>query len=206
MADALTNVLYRNAVWCWLQSNDCVLYINGTNTKHSESLIKSYPISSYRVACDLLTLWCYTKYCCSRIKLPLVKPLHTCHSYCLYTTNWPLRSVLKSHQSSKMPLRMVRQTLLHHFGTLSLHLSNVPLPLMLSRASFIYSVRHIPRSIDFYSVRVYYSWLFLCFLFTNAFEHDDLFWNKRIIIIIICCLLLLLLYYFYYYHYYYFCY
>ena len=50
---------------------------------------------------------------------------------------------------------------LHPFGTLYLHLLNVPLPLILSRAAWrlIYSMWRIPRSTESYIVRVYCLWL-----------------------------------------------
>ena len=54
---------------------------------------------------------------------------------------------------------------LHPFGTLSLHLLNVPLPLIPSRAAWrlIYLMWRIPRSTESYIVWVYCLWLFLVF-------------------------------------------
>ena len=51
---------------------------------------------------------------------------------------------------------------LHSFGTLSLHLLNLPLPLIPSRAAWRLTclMWHILRSTDFYIVWVYCLWLF----------------------------------------------
>ena len=72
--------------------------------------------------------------------------------------------------------------LLHPFGTLSLHLLNVPLPLIPSRAVWrlIYLMWRIPRSTDSYIVWVCCLWLFLSVFYLKAllsmvtFHH---FWN-----------------------------
>ena len=72
----------------------------------------------------------------------------------LYTPTRPLRSQNKN--LLKVP---------HPFGTLSLHLLNVPLPLIPSRAArrLIYLMWRIPRSTESYIVWVYCLWLFLFF-------------------------------------------
>ena len=88
----------------------------------------------------------------------------------LYTPTRPLRSENKNLQECQdavwkglvdAALRMP----LHPFGTLSLHLLNVPLPLIPSRAAWrlIYLMWRIPRSTESYIVWVYCLWLFLVF-------------------------------------------
>ena len=63
---------------------------------------------------------------------------------------------------------------LHPFGTLFLHLLNMPLPLITLRAAWrlAYLMCRIPRSIDSYIVWVYCLWLFQCFPLTCAFERS----------------------------------
>ena len=102
---------------------------------------------------------------------------------------------------------------LHSFGTLSLHLLNVRLPLMPSRAVWrlIYSMWHIRRSLTLilykYIVCDSFSVFYLQALLSTHSDFSPFFklalYKYNIIIIII--LLLLLLYYHYYYHYYYCC-
>ena len=60
--------------------------------------------------------------------------------------------------------------LLHHFGTLYLHLLNVPLPLISSRAAWrlIYWMWRIPRSTESYIVWVYCLWLFFSVFYLQA--------------------------------------
>ena len=88
---------------------------------------------------------------------------------------------------------------LHPFGTLYLHLLNVPLPLTPSRAAWrlICLMWRIPRSTESYIVWVYCLWLifsvfYLQALLSTVTSHH--FWNQRYINVTLLLLLLLLLY------------
>ena len=123
-----------------------------------------------------------TRCCSSLIKLCMVKPRHISPSCCLCTLPpgpCDQRTKISSECQDAVWKGLVDAALrmpLHPFGTLSLHLLNVPLPLIPSRAAWrlIYLMWRIPRSTESYIVWVYCLWLFfLCFLLTSAFEHGD---------------------------------
>ena len=92
----------------------------------------------------------------------------------LYAPSRPLRSEYQDAVWKSLVDAALHMPL-HSFGTLSLHLLNLPLPLIPSRAAWrlTYLMRHILRSTDFYIVWVYCLWLFQCFLHTSAFKHGD---------------------------------
>ena len=106
-----------------------------------------------------------TRCCCSLMKLRVVNPRHISPSCCVCILQpGPCDRRI---QISKMPFGrgLVHAALrmpLHPFGTLFLHLLNVPLSLIPSRAAWrpTYLMWHIPRSTDSYIVWVYCLWLF----------------------------------------------
>ena len=98
-----------------------------------------------------------TRCCCSLIKLCMVKPRHISPSCCLgilqpgpvireQKSQEYQDAVWKGYAGLRMPL--------HPFGTLSLHLLNVPLTLIPSRSAWrlTYLKWRIPRSTDSYIV------------------------------------------------------
>ena len=92
--------------------------------------------------------------CCSLLKLSIVNPLHISPCCCLCILQPGLfdqrPKIFSEYQDAlRMPL--------HPFGTLSLHLLNVPLQLILSRAAWrlTHLMWHIPRSTDSYIAWVY---------------------------------------------------
>ena len=94
----------------------------------------------------------------------------------LYTPTRPLRSEKKKiPQSAKMPFGNVLvdaalRMPLHPFGTLYLHLLNVPLSLIPSIAAWrlIYLIWRIPRSTESYIVWVYCLWLVFSLFYLQA--------------------------------------
>ena len=106
--------------------------------------------------------------CCSVIKLCMVTPRHISPSCChciLQPGTFDQRTKISSEYQDAIWKGLVDAALrmpLHPFGTLSLHVLNVPLPLIPSRAawSLIYLMWRIHRSIDSYIVWVYCLWLF----------------------------------------------
>ena len=112
-----------------------------------------------------------TRCCSSLIKLCMVKPRHISPSCCLCTLPpgpCDQRTKISSECQDAVWKGLVDAALrmpLHPFGTLSLHLLNVPLPLIPSRAAWrlIYLMWRIPRSTESYIVWVYCLWLFLVF-------------------------------------------
>ena len=129
-----------------------------------------------------------TRCCSSLIKLCMVKPRHISPSCCLCTLPpgpCDQRTKISSECQDAVWKGLVDaalRMLLHPFGTLSLHLLNVPLPLIPSRAVWrlIYLMWRIPRSTDSYIVWVCCLWLFLSVFYLKAllsmvtFHH---FWN-----------------------------
>ena len=108
-----------------------------------------------------------TRCCCSLIELCMVNPLHSSHSCCLCILQpgpCDQRANISSEYQDAVWKGSVDAALrmpLHLFGTLSLHLLNVPLPLIPSRAVWRLTnlTWHIPRSTDSYCVWVYCLWL-----------------------------------------------
>ena len=122
-----------------------------------------------------------TRCCCSLIKLWMVNPCHISSS-CYLGIPQPgpcdQRTKISLEYQDAAWKGLVDAALrmpLHPFGTLSLHLLNVSLPLIPSRAAWrlTYLMWRIPRSTDTHNVWVYCLWLFQCFLLTSAFEHGD---------------------------------
>ena len=110
---------------------------------------------------------CYSSF----IKLCMVKPRHISPSCCLCILQpgpCDQRTKISSECQDAVWEGLVDAALrmpLQPFGTISLHLLNVPLPLIPPRAAwrFIYLMRRIPRSNEPYIVWVYCLWLFLVF-------------------------------------------
>ena len=107
-------------------------------------------------------------------KLCMVKPRHISPSCCICILQpgpCDQRTKISSEYQDAVWKALVDAALrmpLHLFGTLYLqllHLLNVPFPLIPSRAAWrlIYLMWRIPRSTEFYIVRVYCLWLFLVF-------------------------------------------
>ena len=118
-----------------------------------------------------------TRCCSSLIKLCMVKPRHISPSCCLCTLPpgpCDQRTKISSECQDAVWKVLVDAALrmpLHPFGTLSLHLLNVPLPLIPSRAAWrlIYLMWRVPRSTESYIVWVYCFWLFLVFSIYKRF-------------------------------------
>ena len=112
-----------------------------------------------------------TRCCCSIKKLCIIKPRHISPSCCLGILQpYPCdqRTKNSSEYQDAVWKGLVDAALrmpLHPFGTLSLHLLNVPLPLIPSRTArrLTYLMWRIPRSTDSYIVWVYCLWLFSVF-------------------------------------------
>ena len=129
-----------------------------------------------------------TRCCSSLIKLCMVKPRHISPSCCLCILQpgpCDQRTKISSECQDAVWKGLVDAALrmpLHPFGTLCLHLLNVPLPLIPSRAAWrlIYLMWRITRSTESYIVWVYYLWLifsvfYLQALFSTVTSHH--FWN-----------------------------
>ena len=109
-----------------------------------------------------------TRCCCSRIKLCMVKPRHISPSCCLCILQpgpCDQRTKISSEYQDAVWKGFVDAALrmpLHTFGALFLHLLNVPLPMIPSRAAWRLTclMWRIPRSTDSYIVWVYSLWLF----------------------------------------------
>ena len=111
------------------------------------------------------------------IMLCMVKSRHiypSCSLCILQSGPWDQRTKISSECQDAVWKGLVDAALrmpLHPFGTLSLHLLNVPLPLIPSRAAWrlIYLMWLIPRSTESYIVWVYCLWLFLVFSTNKRF-------------------------------------
>ena len=104
----------------------------------------------------------------SLVKLCMVKPWHISPSCCLCIRQpgpCDQRPKISSEYQDSVWKGLVDAALripLHPFGTLSLQLLNVPLPLIPSRVAWrlTYLMRRSPRSTDSYIVWIYCLWLF----------------------------------------------
>ena len=112
-----------------------------------------------------------TRRCSSLIKLCMVEPCHISPSCCLCILQpcpCDQRTKISSECRDAVWKGLVDAALrmpLHPFGTLSLHLFNVPLPLIPSRGAcrLYYLIWRISRSTESHIVWVYCLWLFLVF-------------------------------------------
>ena len=144
--------------------------------------------SSYVPIIDAMWTLIDAMCCSSLIKLCMVKPLHISPSCCLCILQpgpCDQRTKISSECQDAVWKGLVDAALrmpLHPFGTLYLHLLNVPLPLIPSRAAWrlICLMWRIPRSTKSYVVWVYCLWLifgvfYLQALLSMATSHH--FWN-----------------------------